>query len=411
MNRAKILKHLEHLESRLLLFTNTAFDVINLPAEQRDFPNINGNGINIAVIDSGSNNAPYIKAAITVIPNSSTQDLINHGSFIESEIHIIAPNAGIYSIKALNDDGSGDASIGGEKSIQWVLDNYQKYHISIVNYSLEYTKDDPIIDNDFEQLYKDGVTICVAAGNLQATFPNILNAAANNPHVISVGATWTQFVNNFTLNGAIDYQTQTDKIAAYSQRADNLSILAPGDVHIDNLKDSIGTSMACGLVSGAVALLQQAHCNTILQTLRATGKKIFDSDTTLDNVKHTDEVFSRLDIDAAIRSILPQTSWPQPTETSFITSLYEHVLNRAPESQGLNYWLHSNLSNADITIDFWNSQEHKKLTVNAAELYESLLNRSGDSQGLAYFADKTEDFIAETMLSSAEFFNDSANYL
>lgn len=406
----------------------TAFDVIGVPDEQQRF-SFRGQGINVAVIDSGADLAqPFIKGSVNMLdPAAPASDGFGHGTFIAAEIHEVAPLAGIYAVKVLDDQGNGpDGTI--EAGIQWVIDHYQQDSISVVNFSIGYFQDDPTIDADFETLAKAGVTVCVAAGNWQATHPNVLNAAANCPDVISVGATWTQFLVNVNFDGATDYQTQTDKLAAYSNRADNLGILAPGDVHIDGQpKDWTGTSMSTALASGAAVLIHEALASqgkptneaAILAVMRATGVSVSDSPTPLDNVEHTGDTFKRLDVDAAIASIMPPAVPPKqsapvpqpPTNATFIASLYEHVLGREAEPRGLAYWLGTGESHAAIASQIWESPEHLAhyIIETPEQLYESLLGRAGDTSGLAYFAGKPEDFTAVTMLASPEFFNESTN--
>lgn len=416
---------MQQLESRDYLWS-PAFDAIGLPAEQANYP-FRGDGLNIAVIDSGADlSQPYIKGAVNLIdPSASPADGYGHGSFVESEIHAVAPGAGIYSLKVLDDHGSGNTDTG-EEAFAWVIQHYLSCGIVAVNYSIEYVGDDPVIDGDIAALTRDGVTVCIAAGNLQATYPNTLNSAADSPDAISVGATWVNYYVDYTFDGATDYQTYVDKIAAYSQRSDKLAMLAPGDVQVGD-SGWTGTSMASPLVAGAAVLVHQALASqgkptdeaAILSVLQSAGKPIFDSPTPQDNVQHTGLTFPRLDIEAAIASIVPKQPQPpaphppaQPTNATYVASLYEHVLSRAPDAEGLAYWLGllgSGDSRADVADKIWQSPEHRQHQTpeTPEQLYESLLGRHGDGGGLAYFASKPEDFTAETMLASPEFYGRS----
>jgi hypothetical protein len=54
-----------------------------------------------------------------------------------------------------------------------------------------------------------------------------------------------------------------------------------------------------------------------------------------------------------------------PSNTEYITKLYENVLGRAPDQDGLNYWVHqadSGRSDEQLLVDFANSPENVQLT-------------------------------------------------
>jgi hypothetical protein len=63
--------------------------------------------------------------------------------------------------------------------------------------------------------------------------------------------------------------------------------------------------------------------------------------------------------------------------TSFVTSLYQNVLMRNPETTGLNFWvtqIQNGMSNATVATGFWQSVEHRTLEIN--DYYQTLLGRS-----------------------------------
>jgi len=77
---------------------------------------------------------------------------------------------------------------------------------------------------------------------------------------------------------------------------------------------------------------------------------------------------------------------------SFVTRLYQNVLNRAPEADGLKYWndkLRSGTTGASVAYGFFFSKELIGRNVSNEEfidiLYRTLLNRPADAAGKAYW--------------------------
>jgi hypothetical protein len=75
--------------------------------------------------------------------------------------------------------------------------------------------------------------------------------------------------------------------------------------------------------------------------------------------------------------------------TSFVTALYRDVLNRSPNTDGLNFWvqqLQSGTSNLQVATDFWESAEHRGLEVD--QYFQTYLNRAADGSGRAYWVNR-----------------------
>jgi len=79
-----------------------------------------------------------------------------------------------------------------------------------------------------------------------------------------------------------------------------------------------------------------------------------------------------------------------PTKES-ITKLYIATFNRAPDSAGLNYWLHSSLSIEQIAQSFFEQKETQNLYKNLYEdnfinaVYLHVFGRDADIDGLDYW--------------------------
>ncbi len=258
-------------------------------------PYIQGQGIGVAVIDSGVNpngdlytnmgvNRQVADVRFNSDYNQSPSDGYGHGTHVASIIggdgskssgkYIgVAPMVNIINVKVSNDDGSAmmkDVVAG----LQWVLDNKDTYNIRVINLSLnsavaESYNTSPL-DAAVEILWFNGVVVVVSAGNKGS---GAIYAPANDPFAITVGA----------MDDKGTASTKDDVLASFSAygKSENGAVkpdlVAPGSnitarlvnqnmglagAHPANKVGSqyfrmSGTSMAAPMVSGAVALLLQ----------------------------------------------------------------------------------------------------------------------------------------------------------
>ena len=258
-------------------------------------PYIQGQGIGVAVIDSGINpngdlytnmgvNRQVADIRFNSDYNQSPSDGYGHGTHVASIIggdgsessgkYIgVAPMVNIINVKVSNDDGSAlmkDIVQG----LQWVLENKDTYNIRVVNLSLnsavaESYNTSPL-DAAAEILWFNGVVVVASAGNKGngAIYP-----PANDPFVITVGAVDDKGTATLT----------DDKLASFSAYGNSENgvvkpdLVAPGKNIIARLVNQnmglagshpankvgtqyfrmSGTSMSAPMVTGAVALLLQ----------------------------------------------------------------------------------------------------------------------------------------------------------
>jgi hypothetical protein len=106
---------------------------------------------------------------------------------------------------------------------------------------------------------------------------------------------------------------------------------------------------------------------------------------------------------------------PSPTSTAEITTLYEDVLFRDPDTGGLNFWaniLDSGLLNLpEITNIFINSPEEVNTVDPLIRLYVGLFGRAPDVDGLRHWVSQADsgvslNTIVQFFLNSPEFAND-----
>jgi serine protease AprX len=270
---------------------------------------VNGQGITVAVIDSGIATHPALGKKVVadvslVSGDSSANDAFGHGTHIAGIIAGdgtpaagvttlyqggIAPGAKLVNVRVLGKDGTGWTSdvIAG---IEWAITNRVKYNIRIINLSLGHPVFEPSATDPLDQAVLKattaGIIVVASAGNAGKTADGTpilggITSPGNSPVAITVGA-----MNTKGTVGRDD-----DVMTTYSSRgptrydmAAKPDVVAPGNkiVSLEANKSSLvntypflhvaggpknaymtlnGTSMAAGMVSGGAALLLQANPN------------------------------------------------------------------------------------------------------------------------------------------------------
>jgi serine protease AprX len=265
-----------------------------------------GDGVRVAVIDSGGRNGikdfkegktKRVLAQVTVRPDQdSGVDAFGHGTFVAGIIGSngnqsngqylgVAPQVEFLSVRVNDENGAAKVSdvVAG---LQWVFDNKDAYNIRVVNLSLNSTVPESYhtspLDAAVEILWFNGVAVVVAAGNNGDDAPGVLFPPANDPFAIVVGAT----------DDLGTVEPADDKLAAFSAfgvTEDGFTkpdLSAPGTYIVSSMHSQTrfrwdygshvvqtissagrvnnkhfqasGTSAAAAVVSGSVALLLDA---------------------------------------------------------------------------------------------------------------------------------------------------------
>jgi serine protease AprX len=261
-----------------------------------------GSGVTVAVLDTGIANVGDLAGRVLPVTNDITGatspcvnlsgesgcgDSYGHGTFVAGiiagngaasggEYKGVAPGANLVSIKVAGRDGSSDVStvIAG---IQWAVSFRDRYGIKVLNLSLgtdgtQTYRTDPL-NYAVEKAWDSGIAVVVAASN-RGPGAGTIAKPGDDPLVITVGALddrgtpglGDDSVPNFSSRGptAADGLAKPDVVAP---GAHIVSLRAPGsaiDTQFPNYigtayRKGSGTSMATGVVSGAVALMLQAN--------------------------------------------------------------------------------------------------------------------------------------------------------
>ena len=261
-----------------------------------------GNGVTVAVVDSGISPHPDLNdyngnsrviARVNFTPDTlSPDDFYGHGTHVAGTIAGlgqassqrymgIAPEAKIVDVKVMDDWGYGTTS-AVLTGLEWILNNRAAYNIKVVNLSLNSRVNESYHESALsaalEVLWFNKIVVVVSAGNggKQRLYP-----PANDPFVITVGAAddkGTTAISDDTLPAFSAYGMTADGffkpdivapgtniVAPLSGDDNNLTWAYPGNrlpaPDTYNYYKMSGTSMAAGVVSGAVALLLEDEPN------------------------------------------------------------------------------------------------------------------------------------------------------
>ncbi|HYG57745.1 MAG TPA: S8 family serine peptidase [Symbiobacteriaceae bacterium] len=245
-----------------------------------------GQGVGVAVLDSGISNHPDLwDSRVDVVVQGidlGADDAYGHGTHIAGIIagnsadgrYIgMAPRARVYNIKIADNQGLATESdlIAG---LEWVYNNGRALNIRVVNISsqsgLAQSYHTAPLSAAVQMLWFKGIVVVVSAGNAGDAPGAMYYPPANDPFVITVGALNENGTTNRT----------DDTLAAFSSRGvtqDGFTkpdVLAPGHRIVSTMADGSylgtarpdrivdgsylqlsGTSMAAPVVAGAVATL------------------------------------------------------------------------------------------------------------------------------------------------------------
>jgi len=285
-----------------VVLTDTPFDptalataypavVDSLPVWSNPLAPLTGRGIGIAVVDSGIASHPDLGTRVIMSQNfnpnvNGSDDAYGHGTAVAGIIagngtaslgqYIgVAPEANLISLRV--NDGTGGAPTSAiMNAILWAVINRNTYNIRVINLSLQASVQESYrtspIDAAVEYAWLKGLVVVVAAGN---SGPNsALYAPANDPYVITVGATddqGTAATSDDTLAGFSSYGVTQDGVTKPDVVAPGrriITTLAPNSSFALNYPSFMvgsqyiklsGTSVAAPVVSGVAALYIESN--------------------------------------------------------------------------------------------------------------------------------------------------------
>lgn len=254
--------------------------LIHLDAARRQ--HLTGKGVGVAIFDTGVGVHPDI----TSPPDRllAFVDILNHqGSFYDDNghgTHItgiiagngnashhyyegIAPECHFVMIKVLNQRGEGNTEhvLAG---IDWLLRNYEKYNIRIVNISVgssrgkHFGENSPLVIG-VNKLWSSGLVVLTAAGN-HGPSPYSIGAPGNSRKIITVGASDVMQTGNgrdYSGRGPTENCIKKPDIVAPGSNIMSCQPASYPSGYPSGYRSRSGTSMSTPIVSGCVALLLQ----------------------------------------------------------------------------------------------------------------------------------------------------------
>jgi serine protease AprX len=270
-------------------------------------PAVNGQGVGVAVIDSGISSHPALTGRVVanvsfVSGDPIVSDPFGHGTHIAGIIAGnasaartvtplytggIAPGSNLVNVRVLGVDGSGLTSdvIAG---IDWAIANRTRYNIRVINLSLGHPVFEPAATDPLceavKRAYDAGIVVVVAAGNSGKSAEGhmvlgSITSPGNSPYALTVGAmnTWgtvgraddsvttysSRGPTRFDLAVKPDVAAPGNKIVSLEAAGSFLATFYPSLHRAGTAANAYmqlsGTSMAAPMVSGAVATMLQGR--------------------------------------------------------------------------------------------------------------------------------------------------------
>ena len=262
-----------------------------------------GQGVTVAVIDTGIDNLPdfagrLIGGVDLTGGNNPFQDGYGHGTFVAGLIagdgassggqyEGEAPGADLVSIKVAGANGVTDLGtlILG---LQWAVDNRLAYNIRVLNMSLGFQPFESTVINPLDQAvqaaWNSGIAVVASAGNAGPSNGTILSPG-DDPLVITVGAlddmaqpvVADDEMTNFSSAGPTSPDGWAKPDLVSSGRS-VVSLAAPGSTIYDDYPSArigsgnfvgSGTSFSTAITSGAAALVLAVNPSLTPDELKA----------------------------------------------------------------------------------------------------------------------------------------------
>ena len=224
-----------------------------------------GKDIGVCFLDTGIADHPDFKGRIQVFTDfiagkKNPYDDNGHGTHVAGilcgdgsvsggKYKGVAPDCRIIAVKVLDRFGNGNKE-DVLRALQWILQNYRKFRIRIVNISVgtvyKTRCDHHILIQGVEELWDQGLVVVAAAGN-QGPKPGSITAPGSSRKVITVGSS-DMLVGNTAVSGrgpTFECVCKPDLVAP----GNHITSCMPGGGY--GIKS--GTSMSTPLVSGAIA--------------------------------------------------------------------------------------------------------------------------------------------------------------
>lgn len=313
--------------------TDQALEMTNITAAKLSTPWYTGEGVSVAVIDTGirvyepdCNGPDYQSATRTAVSYAvaSRHDWTTgvnrscwkaddrHGTIVGELILAAAPKAKLISLRIAGDAGGGTVS-NMSKAVDWIVANRAAYNIKVANISMSSnvafaTSCSTSMSALMAWLLENGVVPVVSAGN--NGFKNGLPEPACSPYPVAVSSIVTN-------GGTIPYWANTGAALDVLTPGCTINTATSKKEGVSGLNFDCGTSFAAPIVSGFVAGLMGKSGFEI----KATQVRALLNGATDTRVRESNGIYYPLldatsVIDAAgyyVKPVPPTTVWPKYT--------------------------------------------------------------------------------------------------
>jgi subtilisin family serine protease len=251
-------------------------DALNV---QPAWPLTEGHGVIVAVIDSGVNGSvsdltgsvidgPDLTGVHTSPADSNwgkhgtwmASLIVGHGHDDGSGIIGVAPEARVLSIRVITDKGDPnfsayehESAAKSQRELAAAIRYSVSHHAGVISMSLGYSLQSQPVRAALQDAYDHDVVVVASAGNSES------QAAAT-----SAGQAPYSFPANYPGVLAVAALTQAGQLAGYSSNNLSVQVAAPGSAVPAQGRDGkywivTGTSPACALTAGVVALIKSKY--------------------------------------------------------------------------------------------------------------------------------------------------------
>jgi serine protease AprX len=238
--------------------TRLSDSVDTVEAEEVWSQNVTGEGVDVAVLDTGVEDDTILDVENQVdYTGEGTDDLNGHGTHVagiiaspDDEYRGIAYEADIFDVKVLDQEGTGSASDVIE-GLEWAVEN--NADIATLSLGAEVSECDGTssISEAVDNTVEEGVTVTVAAGN-NGPDSETITAPGCAEEPITVGSSADSEISDFSSRGpTADGRVKPDLVAP----GEGITSLTNNDGDGPNFETLSGTSMATPHVAGAAAQL------------------------------------------------------------------------------------------------------------------------------------------------------------
>jgi subtilisin family serine protease len=284
-----------YLDRKIQALDTVSLPLIEPPSEwatvTASYGALTGVGVKIAILDTGidpthadfffPNGTSKILNATDFSDSGHTYDGNGHGTHCASiaagtgaasgGTYVgVAPNAMLLNAKVLGDGGSGLTS-WAVSGVQWAVNQGASILSMSFGAGVSVTDGSDAMSQAVDWATSQGIVCCVAAGNYGPSAESITSPACAKTAITVGSCDSTKTIASTSSRGpTTDYRIKPEVIAPgvniIAARANNTSLGTPINQYYTRLS---GTSMAAPHVSGAVALIKQAHPSWTVQQIKS----------------------------------------------------------------------------------------------------------------------------------------------